>query len=516
MSNVKGEESMELTKDCNRTTTNKNKNERHKWYHINTSILPAKCSYFFECARRIGYSPNLILFLTSIGLTKLEAGFIVGFRLIGQFLGAPFWGMISDKWHCHRIVIIIMNLAALLTMASQPFISIQYGDPEPNKCPLVSPTIAHYQSPNGTNCNSTLSCHNNWTSIETQQPVNYVEDKIQFGTLFWVMFFINFAVCFCEGSAVAFIDTATVRKIQLSKHRNIHYGKQRMFASIGGAFGITITNLAIEYFPKADVTCYSGVFATFAIFSIIYAGFVLVLYRGVSFHEVSKDSVTKDDEDKMVFRKILFKTLRRWDMVFFYLTAFISGLEYSQHVSFILFYLKEMNSPTIVLTMAIVVSNFGALFGFFFADRIVELVGGIWKTCVLTCVAFFVRYFITGMTTNPWVIVACQSAHGVTTTLLVAAGILHLKNTSPIPVITTLMSLFNTVHYGLGTIVGSSIGGIIYQNYGGRSLYVGTAVLAIVWALVLIVYITIEKKKTKDSKSGLEKVEDDEKLMTAL
>jgi len=43
---------------------------KYKWYHINANALPAKFAYFFECGRRIGYNPNLILFLTSIGLNK--------------------------------------------------------------------------------------------------------------------------------------------------------------------------------------------------------------------------------------------------------------------------------------------------------------------------------------------------------------------------------------------------------------------------------------------------------------
>ena len=59
-----------------------NKPSKHKWYHIDPNAIPAKCAYFFECARRIGYQPNLVMFLTSIGLNKAEAGFIVGLRYV--------------------------------------------------------------------------------------------------------------------------------------------------------------------------------------------------------------------------------------------------------------------------------------------------------------------------------------------------------------------------------------------------------------------------------------------------
>ena len=58
-------------------------NRRYKWYHVNLSMVPTKLAYFFECGRRIGYAPNLVLFLISIGLNKAESGFIVGLRSVG-------------------------------------------------------------------------------------------------------------------------------------------------------------------------------------------------------------------------------------------------------------------------------------------------------------------------------------------------------------------------------------------------------------------------------------------------
>ena len=54
--------------------------QKYKWYTINWDILPAKGAFFFETARRVGCLPSLVLFLTGIGLDKVEAGLILGFR----------------------------------------------------------------------------------------------------------------------------------------------------------------------------------------------------------------------------------------------------------------------------------------------------------------------------------------------------------------------------------------------------------------------------------------------------
>lgn len=55
-------------------------NSQNKWYRINCSMAPTKLAYFCETGRRIGFAPNLALFLISIGLNKEESGFIVGLR----------------------------------------------------------------------------------------------------------------------------------------------------------------------------------------------------------------------------------------------------------------------------------------------------------------------------------------------------------------------------------------------------------------------------------------------------
>ena len=53
---------------------------KYRWYNINLDILPAKTAYFFDTARRVGSLTSLVLFLTGIGLDKVEAGIILGFR----------------------------------------------------------------------------------------------------------------------------------------------------------------------------------------------------------------------------------------------------------------------------------------------------------------------------------------------------------------------------------------------------------------------------------------------------
>ena len=59
--------------------------QQYKWYHINWSMVPTKLAYFCETGRRLGFAPNLVLFLISVGLNKEESGFIAGLRHVIYF-----------------------------------------------------------------------------------------------------------------------------------------------------------------------------------------------------------------------------------------------------------------------------------------------------------------------------------------------------------------------------------------------------------------------------------------------
>ena len=110
---------------------------------------------------------------------------------------------------------------------------------------------------------------------------------------------------------------------------------------------------------------------------------------------------------------------------------------------------------------------------------------------------YFVRYFGISWIENSWLVLIFQSLHGVTFSLYVAAGLQYLKETSPLSVITSLVALFNSIHFGLGTLIGSSISGVIYQRYGGRALYRCTALLSIAWFWVLAVFVFFKERKER-------------------
>ena len=108
-----------------------------KWYTFDVNALPLKLAYFIYGFHRMSYKPFLIVFFTSIGLNKAEAGLLVGLMPLGSILGNPFWGIIADKTKRHRTILIIQFLGAMTLMSLQPFVAKFLGNPVTNRCPLA-------------------------------------------------------------------------------------------------------------------------------------------------------------------------------------------------------------------------------------------------------------------------------------------------------------------------------------------------------------------------------------------
>ena len=469
-------------------------------------------------------------------------------------LGGMCCGMIADKWQCHRTIITLVCLISLVAITTEPMVSAYYGNPKTNQCP--SPIITHNVKTSRTvnmnsttigliNCNQNtrllprhLTCsgdipsklytnHNNNQAIGINSKLHITQYNSRM--IYILMFLVNFCVAFSEGSALSFIDSSTLRRSQLApENRPIHYGRQRMFSTVGAIFGILASNLAVDFFPhNIRITCYAGIFVAYGIFTVFYGVYTILSYRGLSFQnninedgegngeEVQKEHQKHGETNKETafsrkettdFTNIFIKTLFRFDIWFFYLTTFISGIEYSQFVSFLFVYLKGMNAPSSLLTLSIIVPAITGLAFYAYAHNFIDLLGSKWRAIMFSFAMYFVRYLGVSMIQNPWVVLLFQPLHAVSCDLFITAGLLYLKETSPLPVFTSLVSVFNVIHYGFGAFIGFSTSGVIYQRYGGRALFRYTALLSIGWFCVLAIYVFFkerrERKKAQFTEGG--------------
>ncbi|XP_066924358.1 major facilitator superfamily domain-containing protein 6-like [Clytia hemisphaerica] len=471
------------------------KRPKYRWYQVNKDILPAKIAYFLDVARRIGALPNLVLFFTGIGLNKVDAGLILGFRLIGMLIAGPSWGVIADKFHCHRLILIINCIGTILTMGCQPFLAIKYGNPDVNKCPEPLQRMSNF---NQTNLTS-------WSSTRSNKP-----DQTR--TAFFIFFFVSILSAFFEASSSSFIDVATLRKSQLSKHRKIEYGRQRLWGPIGAIFGANVTNLIADNFPNMNVTCYSGLFLTHVVFTILLTITLLVLYKGLSFeNKIKEDSSAVQQVPQQTLTKAFQTYICQFEIFLFYTTAVITGITLSPSKVFMFLYLKELGATSLIRMLYIAIAGCAAVFGYFFSGKIIKLIGGPMKSMMVALIVFSLRYLGFAYSPNGWVVLIFQPFHFLSFVLFLSSGMAYVKETSPLMVITSMVSLFLTMLEGVGVLVGSSIGGVIFKDFGGQNLFLIYSFIAMFWATVLAVYIYIFKKtkeKVTDEQNGLSNIEE--------
>ena len=367
--------------------------------------------------------------------------------------------------------------------------------------------LSQLQSTNGTN--STKVLHDTTTS-----------NNEKYGVPFLVFFFIQILATFFEGSGTSFIDVATIRKSELSKDRKIDYGRQRFWGSFGAIFGVHVTNLCIEYFPRSNVTCYSGLFLTYILFTILMTISLLVLYKGLTFenknhHHIEekernsnvnqafemdekelsngasdfdfkvKEAESKESSRTKCFRKIFKKHLLQREVFFFYLIAFAAGIVHSPYKVFMFLYFKELGASPMAMTIAVTISSVSAIFGFFFSTKIIRLFGGSLQSLMAALLFYTIRYLGYSFSDNGWIILIFQPFDMLSFVLFVTSAVTYVKETSPLMVITSMVSLFQTMFEGFGILVGSSIAGVIFKSYGGRKLFLIYALFALVWTLLL-------------------------------
>ena len=455
--------------------------------------------------------------------------------MAGKIFGGLFWGMLADKWKCHRLLIIFTCLVSILCLIGQLGAAMALADEKEYSCKFSVKT----NSLNATFFNSTTSAAtilqtNNYTTPSSAVN-NKPPRKEKFGTLFLALLILSVLNLFSDCS-LEFLDTGTIRKVQItSMKRKVNYGGQRMFGPFGAVFGNIVTNLSIQYFPTSKVSCFTGMFICYTIFSLFTLVSILLTYRGLSFQEKSKkedkaddqEKLTKDDEQsgckagrltafrtvkdekeklsglfkegvefekKLDYRKTFIRTMFRNDIFFLLISTAMSGVFYSPMLSFHYLLLKDLNAAAIMYSLITAFGGIGGIAGFKFSNKIVKIITPFRSLAVCyICIALVHLCF--GLANNAWVPVLSRPLFGLSYCLALSSGMTYLKNNCAVDVLTSIISIYVALFNGVGPGIGLAISGEIYGVYGGKTLFCSLAVISFCWSLVVGLYYVHHSNK---------------------
>ena len=362
------------------------------------------------------------------------------------------------------------------------------------KVPTSKVPTRHQNNTNGSTANDTnLSL----------KPTEEVKDTTE---LFLILLFINIIITFFDGSLIGFIDTGVLRKIELLPYK-VDYGLQRMFGAFGFVSGLMVSNLLVDKLGNVfvNVSKYTGMIINYSVALFIQNIIVKFLYKALNF----TDKETPDRNKKEQLHKQLLNVCLKPSFLFFLATVFVNGIQITFHFSFLVLYLQELNAPNILFTLCFVFSSLFGVIGFRMSSKVIKLFRGTWNVFIVSFASFVIRYFIYSVSKSGWIILATEPMHAIGFNIFLCAAVHHIKIISPPSILTTMYGILYSFYMGIASIVGNIIGGYVYQDFGGRILYGGAAGLALVWVILIALYVVFVEKKicSKSKKKDAEQLE---------
>ncbi len=88
----------------------------------NRSLLVSKAFYFFFFAAFGSLFPLLGVYFKQLGINPTQCGLLIGMRPFIEFVSAPFWGGLADKWRKGKLVLLCSVLCWILFTMAVAFI----------------------------------------------------------------------------------------------------------------------------------------------------------------------------------------------------------------------------------------------------------------------------------------------------------------------------------------------------------------------------------------------------------
>ena len=464
------------------------KSDSDSWYQVDVGMISSKLSYFFQNGKDSCYLPYMMLFLTNIGLTHEQAGRVNGFRFIGFIFGAPLWGILADYKKIHRIIIFILCISAFVLMSSQPFISI----------PMSQNKVCENEIPHNKTGNHSTS--RNTTHGSVNENNNDGNTK-----LFAVMMTINLIASCFDGSTQGFVDSGVMQKVNTRRVKT-DFGKQRLFGAIGYGVGAFASSVAVEYFPKTYLPCYSSVFIIYGCFLLSLTLCTYLLYKDLSFDLPTTTSTRARSVTSDIFRgnnvgKNLLKTLSKLKTLFFFTTVLLVGAMNTVYISFLFVLLKELNCQNIVMGLSIVVGAIASATFIKLSEKFIQMCGGPIRVLACGTLSWALRFLLFYYMKNPWVVLPIQLLQGFGYGMFITTSLVHIRAICTPDIYTSMYGIFNGLFFGAGAILGNVVGGKLLMTYTVRELFLGTSILGFIWTFIMIIYMTITCRRKREEES---------------
>ncbi|XP_059062995.1 major facilitator superfamily domain-containing protein 6 [Achroia grisella] len=307
-----------------------------------------------------------------------------------------------------------------------------------------------------------INCNNSLLN-EIFDAASDNNDSTEYTKEFWLFFMLMITSWIGQAVVVTFADAIC---FHLLGDKISHYGKQRLWGSVGfGIFSLT-TGALIDLFSE-------GAYKNYAIAFLL----MFVFMCG----DVAVSCFLKTDTTKMSMNILadVGTLLSSLPTFVFILWTIAVGLSTALIWQFLFWHLEDIAAMTCdgsdyIKTLQGLVSaiqTFGGEIPFMFVSGyILRKVGHI-RMMSLVLFAFGVRFLLYSVLSNAWWVLPIEMLQGITYGMFYPTMTSYANAIAPAGAETTVQGLVGAVFEGVGTSMGSLIGGQLYKHYGGAATF---------------------------------------------
>lgn len=589
--------------------------------NVNQELLFAKTFYFFFFSAFGSLFPLMAVYFKQMGMNPLQTGFLIGIRPFVEFIAAPFWGSIADRFQRGKLMLlcsvsawIVFTLAigfvqppatscvvfngthhilkeAYATSVKKRSIDMEDFPMESNENLLkiattdlipdlpVMPHLFHKRSIDGMTYyrveeDASLNFYSRplWRhKRDTPLPPDHVIGKsphvvhytLNFkefkGTEDWLsppfssivyrstdvqkVFFLLLLVVilgeFFSCPAITLADSAVLTYLGDEAD---HYGRQRMFGSLGWGLAMFFVGIALDHstaFPGHPCGPHEkerNYTICFAVFSVL-MGCALITASQFKFYysEASNDMNLEEvkepvdngprpwnepkipmQEQKSQRQKIdeaigtiktkifaqTMKEMPEWFVVLrefknlrcgaFLFVAWWMGFGIGLIFAFLFWHLQDYGGTPTVFGIASIINHISEIFAYFFSFRLISQIGHVKVLCIgLT--GNVVRFLYISWIKNPWWVLPFEFIQGITHAAVWAACCSYIAHNTPPHLRASSQGVLQGIHHGFGRGCGAIIGGIFVSYFGTAVVFRSYGVVSLI-VLGLFIFINFYRK----------------------
>ncbi|XP_066958533.1 major facilitator superfamily domain-containing protein 6 isoform X2 [Macrobrachium rosenbergii] len=573
--------------------------------NVNQELLIAKTFYFFFFSAFGSLFPLMAVYFKQMGMNPSQTGILIGIRPFVEFIAAPFWGSIADRFQKGKMMLlcavgawIVFTLslgfvqppatACVLFNGTHHILTTPYtssskkkrsydpssyflnvedeGEPEILPTPLAeqqptvitlapffyhkrsveprddferllndgqvplmstrplwrskrdtplpkdhvigkSPHVVHYT----VNFKDFKGAEEDWLSPPFSSIVYRSSDVHK---VFFLLLLLVLLGEFFSSPAITLADSAVLT--YLGEEAD-HYGRQRMFGSLGWGLAMFFVGIALDHstaFPGHPCGPHEkerNYTICFAVFSVL-MGCALITASQFKF-DYTEPAVRDDDavkepvdngprpwnEPKIPMQeqksqrqkldeaigniktKIFAQTMKEmpeWFVVLrefknlrcgaFLAVAWWMGVGIGLIFAFLFWHLQDIGGTPTVFGIASIMNHISEIFAYFFSFRLIAQIGHVKVLCV-GLAGNVVRFLYISWINNPWWVLPFEFIQGITHAAVWAACCSYIAHNTPQHLRSSSQGVLQGIHHGFGRGCGAVFGGM-FVNYFGTSV----------------------------------------------